>query len=761
MLVPFEPTSVTGHVGNLDITLETGRMANQTNGTVLIKSGGTVVLVTAVGMPADGPRDFFPLTCNYLERTYAAGRIPGGYFRREVGRPSDRETLVSRLMDRPIRPMFPKAYCDEVQVIATVLSADAHTNPDVLAMTGASAALHISDLPFNGPVAAARVGYVNNEFVLYPTYKGVAEQSELNLVFAATRDAVIMVEGSSQFLPENTIAEALEWGHEQMAPMFDLQDALREKVGRPKMEVAEPVKDEEVITLITENFTEELDKALTIPAKLERKDAKSEVKAKAKALVEEKFPEDPERAKAVGDVMGDLEKKIVRKRIVEKGVRIDGRDLTTVRNLSMEVGSLPMTHGSALFRRGETSALAVCTLGSTRDEQRFETLTGEDSKRFMLHYNFPPYCVGEARFLRAPSRREIGHGTLAERALRPVLPAADKFPFTMRVVSEVMDSNGSSSMASVCGTTLSLMDAGVPISAPVAGIAMGLCKEGEQYFVLTDILGDEDALGDMDFKVAGTEEGVTAIQMDIKISGIPAEVLRNALAQAKEARQIILDDMKKVISEPRAELSVNAPQMEVLQINPEKIRDLIGPGGKNIKAITAETAADIDIEDSGKVSIFAPTLESLKKTVEMVQYYDQTAELGKNYVGTVKKILEIGAIVEILPGLEGLLHISQIDVERIAEVTDVVQLGQEITVKVVEVQPNGRIRLSRKAWLMEQAGQEVDLEKFKMGGGRPSGGRGGRDGRDGGRRDDRRDDRRGGGRDGGRDGGRRDDRRRR
>ncbi|WP_421900935.1 polyribonucleotide nucleotidyltransferase [Maridesulfovibrio sp.] len=746
MLVPFEPTSVTGQVGNLDITLETGRMANQTNGTVLIKSGGTVVLVTAVGMPADGPRDFFPLTCNYLERTYAAGRIPGGYFRREVGRPSDRETLVSRLMDRPIRPMFPKAYRDEVQVIATVLSADTDTNPDVLAMTGASAALHISDLPFNGPVAAARVGLVDNDFVLYPTYKGVAEQSDLNLVFAATRDAVIMVEGSSQFLSENTIAEALEWGHEQMAPMFDLQDALREKVGRPKMEVAEPIKDEEVITLVTENFSDELDKALTIPAKMERKDAKSEVKAKAKALVEETFPEEPERVKAVGDVMGDLEKKIVRKRIVDKGVRIDGRDLTTVRNLSMEVGSLPMTHGSALFRRGETSALAVCTLGSTRDEQRFETLIGEDTKRFMLHYNFPPYCVGEARFLRAPSRREIGHGTLAERALRPVLPAADAFPFTMRVVSEVMDSNGSSSMASVCGTTLSLMDAGVPISAPVAGIAMGLCQEGDEYYVLTDILGDEDALGDMDFKVAGTEEGVTAIQMDIKISGIPAQVLRNALGQAKEARQIILDDMKEVIAEPRAELSVNAPQMEVLQINPEKIRDLIGPGGKNIKAITAETAADIDIEDSGKVSIFAPTLESLKKTVEMVQYYDQTAELGKNYVGTVKKILEIGAIVEILPGLEGLLHISQIDVERIAEVTDVVQLGQEITVKVVEVQPNGRIRLSRKAWLMEQAGQEVDLEKFKMGGGRPGGNRGGRDG---GRRDDRR------------GGGRRDDRRRR
>ncbi len=462
MLIPFEKTAVTGKVGSLDITLETGRMANQTNGTVWIQSGGTVVLVTAVSMPVDGPRDFFPLTCNYLEKTYAAGRIPGGYFRREVGRPSDRETLVSRLMDRPIRPMFPKSFCNEVQVIATVLSADAYTNPDVLAMTGASAALHISDMPFNGPVAAARIGMVNNEFVLYPTYKGIAEESELNLVFAATRDAVIMVEGSSKFLAENTIAEALEWGHEQLGPMFDLQDELRSKVGRPKMEVVEPVKDEEIITLVSENFAAELDKALTIPGKLDRKAAKSEVKAKAVEMVTEKYPEEPEKAKAVGDVMADLEKKIVRKRIVEQGVRIDGRDLTTVRKLSMEVSNLPMTHGSALFRRGETSALAICTLGSTRDEQRYETLTGEDTKRFMLHYNFPPYCVGEAKFLRAPSRREIGHGTLAERALRPVLPSSDDFPFTMRVVSEVMDSNGSSSMATVCGTTLSLMDAGVP-----------------------------------------------------------------------------------------------------------------------------------------------------------------------------------------------------------------------------------------------------------------------------------------------------------
>ncbi|WP_027180138.1 polyribonucleotide nucleotidyltransferase [Maridesulfovibrio bastinii] len=717
MIVPFESTTVSTKIGDLDISLETGLMANQTDGTVLIKSGGTVVLVTAVCAPSNEPRDFFPLTCNYLEKTYAAGRIPGGYFRREVGRPSDRETLVSRLIDRPIRPMFPKYYSDEVQIIATVLSADDQTNPDVLAMTGASAALHISDMPFNGPVAAARVGYVNNQFVLYPSYSVADNDSDLNIVFAATRDAVIMVEGSAQFVPENVIAEALEWGHEQLTPMFDLQDELREKVGHPKREILEPEKDETVSEIVTELFSNELDKALTIPGKMDRKAAKSEVKEKAVAAIEEKFPEDSAKKAAVGDILGKLEKQIVRKRIVDKGVRIDGRDLTTVRNLSIKAGVLPMTHGSAIFRRGETCALAVATLGSSRDEQRYETLTGEESKRFMLHYNFPPYCVGEAKFLRAPSRREIGHGTLAERALTPVLPSPEDFPFTMRVVSEIMDSNGSSSMATVCGTTLALMDAGVPIKDPVAGIAMGLCKEGDDYFVLTDILGDEDALGDMDFKVAGTKDGVTAIQMDIKISGIPAEVLRKALKQANDARMHILNHMVEVLPEPRAELSKFAPQMAVLNINPEKIRDLIGPGGKNIKAITAETQADIDIEDSGKVSIFAPTLESLEKTKEMVQYYDQSAELGKNYIGTVKKILEIGAIIEILPGLEGLLHISQIDFERIENVTDVIQLGQEVTVKVIEIQPNGRIRLSRKAWLMEQAGQEIDLEKFKMGGG--------------------------------------------
>ncbi len=744
MLIPFDKTSIETRVGDLDISLETGKLANQAGGAIRVQVGGTVILVTATTQTLEFDRGFFPLTCNYQEMAYAAGRIPGGYFRREVGRPSERETLVSRLIDRPIRPLFAKGFKDEVQVIATVLSAGKNTNPDVLAITGASAALHISEIPFLGPIAGARVGYVDGKFVLYPTYKGINEQSALNLIFAASRDAVVMVEGAAEFLSEDIIAEALEWGHQQIMPLLDIQDELREKIGKPKIAVEPPVRDEALASYIGEIISDDLKKALTTPEKMARKEAKAKAKAKTVEAVAEKFTENEEAQKQVSEVFGDLEKKIVRARIKEEGVRIDGRDLTTVRPLSIEVGLLPSTHGSSLFRRGETSALAIATLGSSRDEQRMETLTGEISKRFMLHYNFPPYCVGEARMLRGPSRREVGHGALAERALTPVLPDTDDFPFTIRVVSEIMESNGSSSMASVCGTTLALMDAGVPIKEPIAGIAMGLAKEGEDFFILTDILGDEDALGDMDFKVAGSKDGITAIQMDIKISGIPYDVLRRALHQAKDARLHILGHMNEIIAAPRAELSDLAPQMTVLQINPEKIRSVIGPGGKNIKAITAETQADIDIEDSGKISIFAPTLESMEKAKEMVLYYDQSPEPGKNYVGTVKRILESGALVEILPGLEGMLHVSQLDVDRIENVTDLLQLGQEVTVKCIELGPNDRIRLSRKAWLMEQAGQEVNLEDFKRPAPRRDGG-GGRDGRR---------DSRGGGRDsrgGGRD----------
>ncbi len=732
-MIPFKSTALTTSVGGIDVTIETGKYARQASGAVTISSGNTIVLVTAVTQPLEIDRGFFPLTCNYQEMAYAAGRVPGNYFRRE-GRPSERETLVSRLIDRPIRPLFEEGFADEVQIIATVLSADKNVNPDVLALTGASAACHLSKMPFLGPIVGARVGYVNNEFVLYPTYKGIAEESSLNLVFAATREAMVMVEGGGDFVSEDLVADALAWGHEQVTPLFDLQDELREKAGVEKMVVTPPQQDDELVAFLGDFITEDLKAAMTTPEKMVRYAAKDAAKQKAKEAVAEKFPDDEARLKAVSGIIGDITKKLVRERIVKEGLRIDGRDTTTVRPLSIETGLLPQTHGSVLFRRGETSALATATLGSTRDEQRYDSLLGDSTKRFMLHYNFPPYCVGEARMLRGTSRREVGHGALAERALSPVIPNSDEFPFTIRVVSEIMESNGSSSMASVCGATMSLMDAGVPIAEPVAGIAMGLCKEGEEFFILTDILGDEDALGDMDFKVAGTRDGITAIQMDIKISGIPQEVLKKALYQAKEARIHILDHMAEELATPRESLSKLAPQMAVVHIDPEKIRSVIGPGGKNIKAITAETEADIDIEDSGKISIFAPTMASMEKAKEMVLYYDQKPEPGKNYKGVVRKILEVGALVEILPGQEGMLHISQLDFERVERVEDVVQLGQEVMVKCISLEPGGRIRLSRKAWLMEEAGQEVNLDDFK----RPAPRGGDRNRRDNrGRRDNR------------------------
>ncbi|EMG38373.1 polyribonucleotide nucleotidyltransferase [Desulfocurvibacter africanus PCS] len=740
MLKPFEPIRISTNVAGIDIELETGRFANQADGAVLVRSGDTVVLVTAVTQALPEDKGFFPLTCNYQEMSYAAGRIPGGYFRREIGRPSDRETLVSRLIDRPLRPSFPKGFRDEVQIIATVLSADKNVNPDVLAVTGASAALHISKIPFNGPLASTRVGYVNGGFVAFPTYQNITELSSLNMVLAASRDAVVMVEGGAEFMSEDLLAEAIAFGHKMIIPLFDLQDELREKIGRPKIAFTPPAEKTEFMNVVRELGKAKFDAALSIAAKLERKKARSEVKDEVLRILSERDPENADKIKKdLPEAMEALEKEIMRERIKSRGVRIDGRDLTTVRPLSIEVGLLPQTHGSALFKRGETSSLAIATLGSSRDEQRIETLTGEITKGFMLHYNFPPFCVNEARFLRGPSRREIGHGNLAERAILPVLPADGVFPFTIRVVAETMESNGSSSMAAVCGGCLALMDAGVPIKAPVAGIAMGLAKVDDDYFVLTDILGDEDAMGDMDFKVAGTAEGVTAIQMDIKIAGIPQEVLARALAQAKEARMLILEEMAKILPAPRTDLSELAPQYDVVQINPEKIREVIGPGGKNIKAITAATGADIDIEDSGRIQIFAPTSESMVKAREMVLYYDQTPDVGKNYVGTVTKIIDCGAIVQIMPGVEGLLHVSQLDVDRVENVADLLSTGQEVTVKVVEVQPNGRVRLSRKAWLMEQAGQEVDLGAFSApsgggrGGDRDRGGRGGdRGGRSGG-----------------------------
>jgi polyribonucleotide nucleotidyltransferase len=601
-------------------------------------------------------------------------------------------------------------------------------------MTGASAALHISQIPFEGPIAGIRVGRIDGNFIANPSQKEL-ESSSLNLTIAASRDAVVMVEGGAQFVPEDVIAQAIAWGHEQIAALLDAQEELRSKAGKEKVQFKAPERDAELDRLIEETAGPGLAEALFLPEKASRKEARSRVKDELYAVLNQRFADQPERLLKVPTLLKELEKKIVRGRVSREGKRIDGRDLTTVRPLAMEVSVLPRTHGSALFARGETKALGVATLGSTSDEQRIETIGGEAFNRFMFHYNFPPYSVGEVKMVRV-SRRELGHGALALRALTPVIPAQEEFPFTMRLVSEIMESNGSSSMASVCVGSLALMDAGVPVKAQVAGIAMGLIKEDDQFFILTDILGDEDHLGDMDFKVAGTAEGVTAIQMDIKISGIPADVLQRALVQAREARLHILTEMNKVLDKPRTELSRFAPQLEVVFIDPEKIRDIIGPGGKNIKAMTAATGATIDIEDSGKISIFAPNEQALKDAVDMVLFYDQKPELGKDYLGKVKKLMDFGAFVEILPGVEGLVHVSQLDTERVERVENVVNLGDEIKVKVIEIESSGRLRLSRKAVLIEEQGGTFDMEQASRpsGGGSPSGGRpgGGGGGRPGG-----------------------------
>ncbi|MFW5731026.1 MAG: polyribonucleotide nucleotidyltransferase [Desulfonatronovibrionaceae bacterium] len=713
----FKTTSTTATAGHSTISFETGKLANQADGSVVVRSGDTMVLVTAVSQAMQHDPGYFPLVVNYQEMSYASGRIPGGYFKREIGRPSDRETLVSRLIDRPIRPLFPPSYKEEVQVIATVLSADSENDPDILAISGASAALHISGIPFAGPIAGARIGYIDQQFVLNPGGK-LLEQSDLNLVVAATRDGVVMVEGFTDFLPEKTIAEAINWGQENLIPVIQAQEELRSLCGKPKAEVPEIAPaDPELEKMVTELAGEDLNSALFIPDKLQRKEAKKLVVSRVKDVLTEKFESEPEKTAQAMNILGDMEKSIVRNRILQEKTRIDGRDLTTVRPLTMEIGLLPRTHGSALFARGETKALCIATLGSSSDEQRIETLTGDSTKSFMLHYNFPPYCVGEVKFLRGPSRREIGHGTLAERAITPVLPSSQDFPFTVRIVSEVLESNGSSSMATVCGSSLALMDAGVPVSEPVAGIAMGLIKEDSEYLILTDILGDEDHLGDMDFKIAGTYDGVTAVQMDIKIPGIPMEVMHKALEQAASAKKTILDAMKQTIAEPRSELSRYAPKTEIVYVDTDKIKDVIGPSGKNIKAITAETGSSIDIEDSGKITVFSPTQEILDKTREMILFFNQKPELGKDYQGEVKRILDFGAVVEILPGVDGLVHISHLDTKRVDQVTDVANVGDTMKVKVIEIGDRGKIRLSRMAVLMEENGEKFDLESaaFKPG----------------------------------------------
>lgn len=745
----FEGTRVRAQVGGKEIIMETGKLAKQANGSVWIQCGGTVVLVTACNQALDKDFGFFPLTVEYSEKMYAAGMIPGSYFRREMGRPSEGETLISRLIDRPLRPLFPEALKEEVQILATVLSADEENLPDVLALTGASAAVSISSIPFEGPVAGARIGRVDGEFILNPS-PAELEKSELDFVIAASRDAVVMVEGEADFVPEAVVADALEWGHKEIQPLIEAQEELMRLCGKEKAQLPELRDFSDLKTFVADIVEGDMQESLKVADKMERREAKNAVREKAKAAViadDSPFVEDEEAITAVSSVLGDLEKEFVRKRIKNEGMRIDGRDTETVRPINIDMHPLPRPHGSVVFTRGETQALVAATLGSTMDEQRMDSLAGNLTKNFMFHYNFPPFSVGETRMVRV-SRREIGHGALAEKALKPVLPSSETFPYTLRLVSETLESNGSSSMAAVCGGCLALMDAGVPISAPVAGVAMGLIKEDDDFIILTDILGDEDALGDMDFKIAGTAEGLTAVQMDIKVTGISMEIMTKALEQAKKARLHILGEMEKAQAAPRAEISENAPQYCKVKVDPDVIRHIIGPGGKNIKEITALTDASVDIEDSGDIAIFAPTMESMNKAKEMVLAYDQKPELGKNYEDvTVVKVLDFGAIVQILPNVDALVHVSQLDTKRVEQVSDFVKEGDKMTVKVIEI--NGdRVRASRRVVLQEEEGIEWEPEQTNRRGG-GGGGRGRPRGGDRDRRDDRSrrgDDRRGGNR---------------
>ena len=692
------PTAIkkTFQYGDHTVTLETGEIARQASGAVMVSVADTVVFVTAVALKESEPgKDFFPMTVNYQERTYAAGKIPGGFFRRE-GRPSEAETLTCRLIDRPIRPLFPKGFTNDTQIVATVVSVCDEIDPEIPAIIGASAALAISGLPFNGPLGAARVGYKDGEYLLNPS-KGALETSDLDLVVAGTQKAVLMVESEAKMLSEDVMLGAVMFGHEQMQVVITAISELAAEVGTPAWDWAAPEADEALAEKVAATSTDALTTAYQIADKLQRQDA---VKAARNAAVEALAAAEGEQGWSEADVQaafGKLEKKIVRGRIIAGEKRIDGRTTSDVRQITVRTGVLPRTHGSALFTRGETQALVVTTLGTARDAQIIDALSGSYREPFMLHYNFPPYCVGETGMVGSPKRREIGHGRLAKRGVLGVMPTEEEFPYTIRVVSEITESNGSSSMASVCGTSLSLMDAGVPLKAPVAGIAMGLIKEGDDFAVLTDILGDEDHLGDMDFKVAGSADGICALQMDIKIDGITREIMEQALAQAKEGRLYILGEMNKVISETREEMSQYAPRYLTLKIHPDKIRDVIGKGGAVIRALTEETGAMIDIDDEGNVKIASSDLAAAEDAKTRIEQITSDAEVGAIYDGTVKKIMDFGAFVEILPGKDGLVHISQICEERVDKVTDKLAEGDIVKVKVLEIDRQGRIRLSMKA----------------------------------------------------------------
>jgi polyribonucleotide nucleotidyltransferase len=679
------------------LSIEIGRVAKQADGAALVRYGETVVLVTAVAakeLKLD--TDFFPLTVDYQEKTFAAGKIPGGFFKRE-GRPSEKEILTCRLVDRAIRPLFSEGLRCETQVIATVLSADRENDPDVVAMLGTSIALHVSDIPFNGPLAGVRIGRIDGQWVINPTQSQLRD-SDTDIFLSGSRDAIVMVEGGARMVPEDEILEALFAGHEAIQPLLQIQEEIRREIGKPKRHVPLAELNSGVVKRVEELALAKLKQAIEIPEKLERYKRIGEVKGE---VVGQALEELPDKEKDIKGAFDELKRKTFRDLVIQQARRIDGRGLKDIRPITCEVEVLPRTHGSALFTRGETQALVVTTLGTASDEQKIDALIGEHYKKFMLHYNFPPFSVGEVKFLRGPSRREIGHGNLAERALLPVLPPEESFPYTVRIVSEILESNGSTSMATVCGGSLSMMDAGVPVAAPVAGIAMGLIKEGEHVRVLSDILGDEDHLGDMDFKVAGTPEGITSLQMDIKISGVNREIMRQALHQAKEGRLHILGIMGATMASHRANVSGHAPRIITLKVKPDKIREIIGPGGKVIRGIIEATGVKMDVEDDGTVMIASSDEAASRKAIEMVQRIAAEAEIGKIYKGTVRKIVDFGAFVEILPGTDGLVHISQLAPERVRRVSDVLKEGDEVMVKVLEIDRQGKIRLSRKEALQE------------------------------------------------------------
>jgi polyribonucleotide nucleotidyltransferase len=678
--------------GDKLVTLETGEIARQADAAVMINVDGTSLLVSVVSKTNKNGSDFFPLTVNYQEKAYAAGKIPGGFFKRE-GRPTEKETLTSRLIDRPIRPLFPEGYINEVQIIVTVMSLNPEIDPEIPALLGTSAALAISGLPFKGPIGAATVGYKDGEYLLNPTVTGL-EDSLLALTVAGTKDAVLMVESEAQRLSEDVMLDAVLFGHENMQVAINAINEFADEVGTSAIEWVAPEVDSELEALVIADIKADVKVAYKIAEKLERQDA---LKTIRNTIVEKLTADEQYEEKAIRDIIEHLEKKIVRESILQESKRIDGRDLATVRPISVRTGVLPRTHGSALFTRGETQAIVVATLGTARDAQIIDALAGEYKDNFMLHYNFPPYCVGETGFVGSPKRREIGHGRLAKRGVQAVLPDMEEFPYVIRIVSEITESNGSSSMASVCGSSLALMDAGVPLQTPVAGIAMGLIKEGDDFAVLSDIMGDEDHLGDMDFKVAGSEDGITALQMDIKIDGITAEIMKSALAQAKEGRLYILGEMNKALSETREEMSDYAPRIITFKIDPSKIREVIGKGGATIRGITEETGASVDLTDEGIVKIASVDKAAGEEAKRIIEEITAEVEVGKIYEGKIARLMDFGAFVTILPGKDGLVHISQISEERVEKVSDKLTEGEIVKVKVLEIDRQGRVRLSMKA----------------------------------------------------------------